>query len=234
MASFFTTAICLAYYTSNDALAEFIQERFIFIRESRRYAYRTSSYVLAQMLIYVPFLAILAVLFTPICWWSIGLLGGPTDFLFFVLVLLCGFFAANSVVTFISALVPDAIIGNTVLLAITSYFLLVSGFFIKRTAIPNYWIWVHYLSPLKWSYDALLLSQFDREKCFSYEEIPTDLRFQGNPTADCKLTSKDILNSLAVGQINKWYSCAALLAIGLSYRFLFYVRLVYYSKSQRN
>eukprot|EP00897_Mesotaenium_endlicherianum_P005311 jgi/Mesen1/4808/ME000243S03986 len=234
--AFVAFAVCLVYFTSNDALATFITERQIFIRESSHYAYRASTYVVANMLVFLPFLLLLSVLFTLISWWSVGLAGGAGGFAFFCLVMFCAFFTANSFVSFLSAMVPNLVIGNTVALAITAYFLLLSGFFVKRTEIPKYWLWMHYLSSLKWPYDALVQSQFDRDACYQYGEPETsDLVFTGNATNSpgCTLSGRDVMANLDVGQVNKWLCCVVLVGLGLAYRVAFYAKLRVSSKSKR-
>ncbi|KAJ0733105.1 putative ABC transporter, AAA+ ATPase domain, ABC-2 type transporter [Helianthus annuus] len=45
--SFFIFTVCLFFFSSNDAVPAFIQERFIFVRETSHNAYRASSYTIA-------------------------------------------------------------------------------------------------------------------------------------------------------------------------------------------
>ena len=43
-----------------------------------------------------------------------------------------------------------------------AYCLLVSGFYIRRSSIPYVWLWLHYLSPLKYAYESLIINEFNR------------------------------------------------------------------------
>ncbi len=36
-----------------------------------------------------------------------------------------------------------------------------NGFLIPRESIPGYFIWIHYLSPFKYMFEALMLNEFD-------------------------------------------------------------------------
>ncbi|KDP20158.1 hypothetical protein JCGZ_00028 [Jatropha curcas] len=56
--NFYIFAVCLIFFSSNDAVPTFIQERYIFIRETSHNAYRASSYVIASLIVYLPFFAI--------------------------------------------------------------------------------------------------------------------------------------------------------------------------------
>jgi hypothetical protein len=52
------------------------------------------------------------------------------------------------------------LIGQTVGSALFSVMFLFSGFFIARPDIPNYWIWLHYLSLFKYGLDSSLVNAF--------------------------------------------------------------------------
>lgn len=64
--NFYVFAVCLVFFSSNDAVPTFIQERFIFIRETSHNAYRASSFVISSLLIYLPFFATQAFTFAVI------------------------------------------------------------------------------------------------------------------------------------------------------------------------
>jgi hypothetical protein len=50
--------------------------------------------------------------------------------------------------------------GQTIGSALFSVMFLFSGFFIARPDIPNYWIWLHYLSLFKYGLDSSLVNAF--------------------------------------------------------------------------
>ena len=56
----------------------------------------------------------------------------------------------------------SVILAYAVVISITAYFLLVCGFYIHRTSIPPFWLWLHYISPMKYAYEALIMNEFDR------------------------------------------------------------------------
>ncbi|GAV77258.1 ABC_tran domain-containing protein/ABC2_membrane domain-containing protein, partial [Cephalotus follicularis] len=164
---FFAFALSTIFYTCADALPMFLQERYIFMRETAHNAYRRSSYVLSHALVSLPALVFLSLAFSAITFWAVGLDGGSNGFLFYFLVTLASFWTGTSFVTFISGIVPNVLLGFTVVVAILAYFLLFSGFFITRDRIPTYWIWFHYLSLIKYPYEAVMQNEFrDPTKCF--------------------------------------------------------------------
>lgn len=249
---FFAFAMSTTFYTCADALPVFLQERYIFMRETAHNAYRRSSYVLSHTLTSLPALVFLSFAFSAITFWAVGLDGG---FFFYFLMMFASFWAGNSFVTFLSGVVPHVMLGYTIVVAILAYFLLFSGFFITRDRIPPYWIWFHYLSLVKYPYEAVLQSEFGNPvKCFvrgvqifdntPLAAVPTAMKVRlletlsrtlnmRITTSTCLTTGVDILDKEAVNQLSKWSCLWITVAWGFFFRFLFYFSLLLGSKNKR-
>ncbi|XP_057865113.2 ABC transporter G family member STR2-like [Cryptomeria japonica] len=219
--SFFISTVCLFFFSSNDAVPAFIQERFIFIRETSHNAYRASSYAIAGLITYLPFLFIQALTYFIIVWFPLNLRG---DFYYFVLLLFVSLITTNSFVVFVSSLVPNYIMGYAAVIAFTAIFFLFCGFFIPGGSIPVYWKWMHYISTIKYSYEGMIMNEYSRSVCYSFDE-----------TGNCALNRSQILTSLSIStdKMDKWVSLAYLLAWAVIYRIFFYVILRFNSKNQR-
>ncbi|KAG6543777.1 hypothetical protein Mapa_014808 [Marchantia paleacea] len=256
---FFAFAISTTYYTCVDTLPIFLQERYIFMRETAHDSYRISSYVFAIALINIPFLLLLSFTFSIATFWSVGLAGGFYGYLFFLVVVWASFWAGNSFATFLSAVISNVIMGYTIVVAALAYFLLLSGFFITRSRIPTYWLWFHYLSLIKYPYEAVLLNEFDRSSSNCYETA--DQIFVGTPFAGsevissyvltqmrtllrgtvysdlnastCMVHGSGVLRSQNVGALTKWECLGITVCFGLFYRLLFYAVLRISGKVKR-
>ncbi|KAJ0505292.1 putative ABC transporter, AAA+ ATPase domain, ABC-2 type transporter [Helianthus annuus] len=252
---FFAFAMSTTFYTCADALPVFLQERYIFMRETAYNAYRRSSYVLSHSLVAIPSLIILSLAFAAITFWAVGLAGGVSGFIFYFFVILASFWAGSSFVTFLSGVVPHVMLGYTIVVAILAYFLLFSGFFITRDRIPGYWIWFHYLSLVKYPYEAVLQNEFDDlVKCF----IRGTQIFDNSPLAavddgvksrllqsmsrslgvnisstTCLTTGVDILKQQGITDLSKWGCLWITVAWGFFFRILFYFCLLLGSKNKR-
>ena len=79
------------------------QDRNIFIRETSHNAYRTSTYVVATTVVYVPLQILLGLILTLESWWCVGLTGGAGGLFFFWLVCSLCMFTGNAIATFCSA-----------------------------------------------------------------------------------------------------------------------------------
>ncbi|XP_030931473.1 ABC transporter G family member 6-like [Quercus lobata] len=252
---FFAFAMSTTYYTCADALPVFLQERYIFMRETAYNAYRRSSYVLSHSFVSIPSLIFLALAFSATTFWAVGLDGGLSGFLFYFLIIFASFWAGNSFVTFLSGIVPHVMLGYTIVVAILAYFLLFSGFFINRDRIPSYWIWFHYISLVKYPYEGVLQNEFSNPtKCFvkgvqifdntPLGSVPNAMKLKllssmSNTlgmeltSSTCLTTGADILQQQGITDLSKWNCLWVTVAWGFLFRILFYFALLLGSKNKR-
>ncbi|KAM7499218.1 hypothetical protein LguiA_023632 [Lonicera macranthoides] len=252
---FVAFAISTTYYICADALPVFLLDRYIFMRETSHNAYRRSSYLLANSLVVLPSFVFLSFVFAAITFWAVGLDGGALGFFFYFFSIFVSFWAGNSFVTFLSGIVPHVMLGYTIVVAILAYFLLFSGFFINRDRIPAYWIWFHYISLVKYPYEAVLQNELkDPTKCFvrgvqifdntPLGEVPEAMKLKlleslsstlGREitSTTCVTMGRDILAQQGITQLSKWMCLWITVAWGFFFRFLFYLCLLLGSKNKR-
>ncbi|KAH7511684.1 hypothetical protein ACOSQ2_033059 [Xanthoceras sorbifolium] len=252
---FFAFAMSTTFYTCADALPVFLQERYIFMRETAYNAYRRSSYVMSHALTALPSLVFLSLAFSATTFFAVGLGGGFLGFLFYFLIIFASFWAGSSFVTFLSGVVPHVMLGYTIVVAILAYFLLFSGFFINRDRIPPYWIWFHYMSLVKYPYEAVLQNEFDDpSKCFvrgvqifdnsPLGAVPNAMKVRLLQTlsntlgmkitsSTCLTTGSDILLQQGITDLSKWNCLLVTVAWGFLFRILFYFSLLLGSKNKR-
>ncbi|XP_059641563.1 ABC transporter G family member STR-like [Cornus florida] len=240
--NFYIFAVCLVFFSSNDAVPTFIQERFIFIRETSHNAYRASSYVISSLIVYLPFFAVQGFTFAAITKYILHL---RASVIYFWLILYASLVTTNAYVMLVSALVPSYITGYAIVIATTALFFLTCGFFLKRLQIPPYWRWLHYVSAITYPFEALLTNEFKGETCYTGTASDLSPGPMGNVTLSklhlsrpdlmipkCMLIGEDVLTSMDV-QYSIWKDIGILLAWGVLYRVLFYVVLRFYSKNER-
>ncbi|KAF4350965.1 hypothetical protein F8388_021672 [Cannabis sativa] len=254
--SFFAFAISTTYFSSCQSLPLLLQERFIFTRETSFNSYRKLSYAFSQSITILPLLLILSIAFSTATFWAVGLAGGIRGFVFYLCVVSGSFWAGNSLVVFLSGLVSHVLVGYTVVVSVSAYFLLLSGFFISRNRIPSYWIWFHYFSLIKYPYEGVMMSEFeDPKRCFERGVDLFDMTpFGGAPAAvkaavlgnlssavgvnvtsgTCLKNGLDVLKEMGINELsNKWEYLVILVVWGLFYRVLYYVSLLVLWKNKR-
>lgn len=203
--------------STTEALPIFLQEREILMKETSTGSYRVSSYSIANGLVYLPFLLILALLFSVPLYWMVGLNRNFTAFVHFVVLIWLILYTANSVVVCFSALVPNFIVGNSVISAVMGSFFLFSGYFISKNGIPRFWIFMHYISLFKYPFEGLLNNEFsDSNKCLDYM------------FGTCVITGEDVLREEGYGgEGSRWRNYVIMVCFILVYRFISYVILRY-------
>lgn len=218
--SFFIFTVCLFFFSSNDAVPAFIQERFIFVRETSHNAYRASAYTIAGLITYLPFLALQAAVYACIVWKALELRG---PFYYFFIVLYASLLSTNSFVMFVSSVVPNYILGYSAVIAFTALFFLFCGYFLNSSDIPNYWKWMNKISTMTYPYEGLLMNQFQTNQTFGFDP---KLR---------PVTGNGILNSLHISTVEfkKWENVFILLGWAVFYRICFYAVLRFGSKNKR-
>lgn len=219
--SFFIFTVCLFFFSSNDAVPAFIQERFIFIRETSHNAYRASAYTIAGIITYLPFLLLQASFYACIVWKPLGLRG---PFFYFLLVLYVSLLSTNSFVVFVSSVVPNYILGYAAVIAFTALFFLFCGYFLSSSDIPPYWKWMNTISTMTYPYEGLLMNQYQTGGIFGFD-----------PLTNASITGDQILKSLHIStdESRKWRNVLIMLGWAAFYRILFYLVLRFASKNQR-
>ncbi|OMO57206.1 ABC transporter-like protein [Corchorus capsularis] len=199
---------------TTEALPIFLQEREILMKETSSGSYRVSSYAIANGLVYLPFLLILALLFSIPLYWLVGLNPSFMAFIHFLLLIWLILYTANSVVVCFSALVPNFIVGNSVISGVMGSFFLFSGYFISKHGIPNYWIFMHYISLFKYPFEGFLINEFSKSgKCLEYM------------FGTCLVTGEAVLREEGFGEESRWRNVVIMVCFILVYRFISYVIL---------
>ncbi|XP_076902867.1 ABC transporter G family member 5-like [Bidens hawaiensis] len=202
--------------TTVEALPVFLQEKEILMKETSCGSYRVSSYAIANGLVYLPFLLILAILFGTPLYWLVGLNPNFFAFSWFLLLIWLILYTANSVVVCFSALVPNFIVGNSVISGVMGSFFLFSGYFVSKQGMPKYWIFMHYISLYKYPFEGLLRNEFSggEGKCLEYL------------FGKCLVSGEDVLRETGgFEEEDKWKNIVIMVCFILVYRFISYVIL---------
>ncbi|WCJ30942.1 ABC-2 type transporter family protein [Euphorbia peplus] len=216
---FFAFSLTFLLSSTTEGLPIFLQERRILMTETSKGAYRVSSYVISSTLVFLPFLLIVALLYSTPVYWLVGLRREMDGFIYFLLVVWMVVLMSNSFVLCFSALVPNFIMGTSLIAGIMGAFFLFSGYFIAKDDIPKYWIFVHYLSLFKYPFECFIINEYGGEKgkgkCLQ--------SLEGN----CFMYGKGFLMQQGLNESKKWSNIAVMFSFIFGYRFLFFLILCY-------
>ncbi|KAK8334676.1 hypothetical protein V6Z11_A09G002800 [Gossypium hirsutum] len=218
---FFAFSLTFLLSSTTEGLPIYLQERRILMKETSRGAYRVSSYVISNTMVFMPFLLFVALLYTFPVYWLVGLRREINAFLYFSLVVWLVVLMSNSFVACFSALVPNFIMGTSLIAGLVGSFFLFSGYFISKEDIPKYWIFMHYLSLFKYPFECFMLNEYGGEKgqkrCLKIVE------------GQCYLNGEGFLKQQGLNESQKWSNIVVMLSFIVGYRFLSILLLSYRS-----
>lgn len=214
-------AFSLSFLLSStvEALPIYLQERRVLMKEASRGAYRVSSYMIANTIVFLPFLFSVAVLFSVPVYWLVGLNPSLLAFAFFTFVVWLIVLMASSLVLFLSAVSPDFISGNSLICTVLGAFFLFSGYFIPKECVPKYWIFMYYVSLYRYPLDSLLVNEYwsVRGDCLVYHQQQKHY---------CLLTGNDVLKGRGLENDTRWLNVGIMVGFFVFYRVLCWIILV--------
>ncbi|PON98421.1 ABC transporter-like [Trema orientale] len=224
---FFAFSLTFLLSSSTEGLPIFLNERRILMSETERGAYRVSSYVLANCLVFLPFLLMVGLLYATPVYFLVGLRREIDCFLYFSLVVWMVLLMSNSFVACFSALVPNFIMGTSIIAGLMGSFFLFSGYFISKESLPNYWVFMYYLSLFKYPFDCFLINEYGgvqgRRRCLETDE-----------GKGCSLYGDGFLRQQGLKESQKWSNLAVMLGFIVGYRVLCFLILWYRCNRTRN
>ncbi|TMW61665.1 hypothetical protein Poli38472_010728 [Pythium oligandrum] len=142
----------------------FISDREIFYRQRAANFYRSSSYVLANMIAQIPVSIVEAVVYGAIVYWMCGFVATATGFIIFLLLLFLTSFAFSSLFFLMSAASPDLHVAEPISMVSILFFVLFGGFVMSKDQIPDYFIWIFWLNPISWGVRGLAINQYRNDE----------------------------------------------------------------------
>ncbi|KAK4280274.1 hypothetical protein QN277_011916 [Acacia crassicarpa] len=199
--------------STTETLPIFIGERPILLRETSSGVYRLSSYIIANTLVFLPYLLVIAVIYSIPVYFLVGLCASWLSFAYFVLVIWLIVLMANSFVLFLSSIAPNYIAGTSLMTMLLAAFFLFSGYFISKESLPKYWLFLYFFSMYKYALDALLINEYSClvTRCFIWYE---------ENEGECMVTGGDVMNKRGLSEAQRWTNVYALLGFFVLYRVL--------------
>ncbi|XP_021278622.1 ABC transporter G family member 8 [Herrania umbratica] len=198
--------------STTETLPIFINERPILLRETSSGVYRLSSYLIANTLVFLPYLLAIAIIYSTSVYFLVGLCASWQAFAYFVLVIWIIVLMANSFVLFLSSIAPNYIAGTSLVTILLGAFFLFSGYFISKDSLPKYWLFMYFFSMYKYALDALLINEYSclASRCFLWY----------NETKTCMLTGGDVLQKKGLHEGQRWINIYILVGFFVFYRVL--------------
>ncbi|RLN98705.1 hypothetical protein BBJ28_00012687 [Nothophytophthora sp. Chile5] len=206
-------------------LPTFIAARDIFYKQRGANFFRTSSYVLANSASQLPLCVAETLIFGTLVYWMCGFVAHAGEFFLFLLVLFLTNVSLGAFYFFLTAAAPDINIATPISMAATLVFIIFAGFVITESQIPNYFIWLYWITPISWTLRALAVIEYrsaDLDVC-QYGDIDYCSQFDGLRMGEYYLQLFDFKTDriwvvyCVVYMLVFYFSCMALGFLSLEY-----------------
>ncbi|XP_015068351.1 ABC transporter G family member 4 [Solanum pennellii] len=205
--------------STTETLPIFINERPILLRETSSGVYRLSSYLIANTLVFLPYLLVIAILYSISLYFLVGLCYSWQAFTYFVLTIWVIVLMANSFVLFLSSVAPNYIAGTSLVTLLLAGSFLFSGYFITKETMPKFWTMLHYLSMYKYGLDALLINEYS---CL----VAKCLIWYDEKNRVCMVSGSDVLDKRGLHENERWTNIYILIGFFVFYRLLWLIVLI--------
>lgn len=208
----------------SQATGAFIEERLLVNRERASGMYSAGPYFWSRVMIDTPLQLLQIILFSTIMYWMAQLNGSAERFFLYFAIVIVNALVASAIFGLIGSVAPTPTVGNILVPVVTVLFFLFAGFFISPAQIPDWWVWVYWISWFRYVYPALMINEF------------LGSNFTCAPGAACgALTGEQILTAYAVPVDYDWIWQCILICVGwaILYRLMTYLVIVFLQKEKR-
>ncbi|PWA55702.1 AAA+ ATPase domain-containing protein [Artemisia annua] len=160
LGSMFSAVLFCGINNSSSVVPYVSMERTVLYRERFSGMYATVAYAFAQVTIEFPYLFAQSLVFTCITYPMIGYYWSAYKVFWYFYTFLCTLMYFTYMGMLLVSLTPNFPVAAILQSAFYTMFNLFGGFLIPKPKIPNWWIWLYYLTPTSWSLNAMLTSQY--------------------------------------------------------------------------
>eukprot|EP01103_Thecamoeba_quadrilineata_P000714 TRINITY_DN10629_c0_g1_i1.p1 TRINITY_DN10629_c0_g1~~TRINITY_DN10629_c0_g1_i1.p1 ORF type:complete len:629 (-),score=139.92 TRINITY_DN10629_c0_g1_i1:101-1987(-) len=176
---FFSVAF-LTFQEVNSVIASFPLERAVFLHERSTGTYSVFSYFFSKITGDIPERLLNPIVYSNISYWMVGLPASRFGYFFLNCIFVTN--VAASVGLFVGSISKSPEMGVALGTTLMIFSMVFGGFFVRQDNIPDYFIWIHYLSVFKYEFEIFIINNFrDRQLgCNPADSTPLDQCVDGN------------------------------------------------------
>lgn len=197
----------------------FLEDRQLYIKERANGLYGPTAFMVANFMVGLPYLFIISLLFSVVTYWLSNFRPSAEGFWIWVMWLFLDLVAAESLVVFLSSLVPIFVIALAATAFANGLWMSVNGFMVAPETLNVFWRYVfHYIDYQAYVFRGMMVNEFGYRtyecdsKCHCM--YVTDLADQ------CKIDGKGVLATYNFDTQNTGKYVGYMLLITLGYRLL--------------
>ena len=158
----------------------YLEDRSTFIKERANGLYGSTSFLVANFLIGLPWLFLISVLFSIIAYWLCNFRPDASAFFTFVMWLFLDLVAAESLVVFMASIFPVFVVALALTAFANGLWMSVGGFLVNPTVLNVFWrYWARYIDFQSYVFQGMMVNEFSQH-VFDCAPAPP-----GSPAAGC-------------------------------------------------
>lgn len=217
--SAFMSFMAVAYVPS------FLVDRSTFVKERANGLYGALPFLVSNFIIGLPFLFLIAVLFSVVSYFLSNFQPTATAFFTWVMWLFLDLVAAESLVVLVTSIFPNFVISLALVAFANGLWMSVGGFLVSPTILNPFWKYVfHYIDYQAYVFQGMMVNEFSDR---TYTCGPgCNCMYQTELADQCLIQGKGVLSQYgyATGRTGKWVGI--LIGIIAVYRLFGYLALV--------
>lgn len=218
-------AIMMIFNTASAVAISFPMDKILFVRDRTNDMYTIIAYYISLLLVELPTLIFFPFVGTTIVYWMSAMQSGAGryfKFMIFPVLMSCTGAAAGMCV---GCSVNTVQMASAILPLVCVFFILASGFFVVLNQIPVWLRWLHYISPVRYAFEAMMYIIFRDQPIYC---TPQELSQNGT----CPLTNgNDVLSQYGFSDVSSaiWIeNVGILVALYFGFSFIAFLFLVYF------
>ncbi|SPO06048.1 probable ABC transporter [Cephalotrichum gorgonifer] len=207
----------------------FLEDRATFIKERQNGLYGAVPFVVSNFIIGLPYLFLIAILFSVVAYWLSGFEPTVEAFFTWIMWLFLDLVAAESLVVLVSSCFPVFVVALALTAFANGLWMSVGGFLVPPKILNVFWYYgFSYIDYQRWVFQGMMVNQFQHQtySCGS----GCNCMYQTELADQCRIAGTGILDQYGykTGLAGTWVGI--LIGIIAGYRLLGWLALVFFRK----
>lgn len=211
----FMSFMAVAYIPS------FLEDLALFQKERANGLYGPTSFMVANFFIGIPYLFLIAVLFSVVAYWLGNFAPGATQFWTWVMWLFLDLLAAESLVVLLSSMIPIFVVALAATAFANGLWMCVNGFMVRPEALNVFWRYVfHYIDYQAYVFRGMMVNEFGNRdyRCAQQDDGSCFCSFPSAKSDQCLVEGKAVLETYGYGTDNVGKYVGYMVLIIFAYR----------------
>jgi ABC-type multidrug transport system permease subunit len=213
----FMSFMAVAYIPS------YLEDLALFRKERANGLYGPTAFMVANFIIGIPYLFLIAILFSIVAYWLGNFAPGGSAFFTWVMWLFLDLLAAESLVVLLSSLIPIFVVALAATAFANGLWMCVGGFMVQPETLNVFWRYVfHYIDYQAYVFRGMMVNEFGNRN-YSCEQTEGGGCFCMYPSAlqdQCLVEGKAVLENYGYGTSNVGKYVGYMIVIVFVYRVL--------------